>query len=204
MPAKRASLRRASSHGGGNRSALRRGDENRSHRDPLQEWQRRLARCRALGCRIGSHHGAHDLGPIPDTEPEPDHSPGAGPVLEGPRAEVSGAAPRPPELASWTFTDNAGGASLRFPLVIFMLVKKASDLLFQLRGLARLTYGNGAFEKLPLGRRRQIIPLQKRRRPQALQDTPLSFRERQWLGAARFGCWPRSTSFALPSGKGAG
>jgi hypothetical protein len=120
------------------------------------------------------------------------------------RAEVSGAAPRPPELACWTFADNAGGASLRFPLVIFMLVKKASDLVFQLCGPARLTYGNGAFEKLPLGRRRQIIPLQKHRRPQALQDTLLSLRERQGLGAARFGCRPRSTSFALPSGKGAG
>jgi len=62
----------------------------------------------------------------------------------------------------------AGGASLRFPLVIFMLVKKASDLLLQLRRVARLTYGNGVFEELPLGGRRQIIPLQEYRRPKAL------------------------------------
>jgi hypothetical protein len=40
----------------------------------------------------------------------------------------------------------AGSASLRFPLVIFMFVKKARDLLLQLRRLARLTHGNGVFE----------------------------------------------------------
>jgi hypothetical protein len=54
-----------------------------------------------------------------------------------------------------------------------MLVKKASDLLLQLRRLARLTHSNGVFEKLPLDRSRQIIPLQERGRPKAPQDTLL-------------------------------
>jgi hypothetical protein len=71
------------------------------------------------------------------------------------------------------FGGAAAGVSLRFPLVIFMLVKKASDLLLQLRGPARLAHGNGVFEKLPLDRSRQIIPLQEHRRPKAPQDTLL-------------------------------
>jgi hypothetical protein len=55
-----------------------------------------------------------------------------------------------------------------------MFVKKASDLLLQLRRLARLAHGNGVFEKLPLDGSRQIIPLQEHGRPKALQDTLLS------------------------------
>jgi len=54
-----------------------------------------------------------------------------------------------------------------------MLVKKASDLLLQLRRLARLAHGNGVFEKLPLDGSRQIIPLQEYRRPKAPQDALL-------------------------------
>ncbi len=54
-----------------------------------------------------------------------------------------------------------------------MLVKKASDLLLQLRRVARLAHRNGVFEKLPLDGCRQISPLQEYRRPKALQDTPL-------------------------------
>jgi hypothetical protein len=53
----------------------------------------------------------------------------------------------------------AGSASLRFPLVIFMFVKKASNLLLQHRRLARLAHGHGVFEKLSLDARGQIIPL---------------------------------------------
>ena len=52
-------------------------------------------------------------------------------------------------------------------------MKKARDLLLQLRSLANLTYRSGMFEKLPLDGCRQIIPLQEYRRPKALQDTPL-------------------------------
>jgi hypothetical protein len=55
-----------------------------------------------------------------------------------------------------------------------MRVKKACDLLLQLRRLARLTHGNGVFEKLLLDGGRQIIPLQEHGRPKALQDTLLS------------------------------
>jgi hypothetical protein len=55
-----------------------------------------------------------------------------------------------------------------------LCLKKASDLLLQLRRLARLTHGNGVLEKLPLDRSRQIIPLQEHGRPKALQDTLLS------------------------------
>jgi hypothetical protein len=62
----------------------------------------------------------------------------------------------------------AGGTSLRAPLVIFMLVKKTSDLLLQLRRVARLAHGNGVLEKLPLDGSRLIIPLQEYRRPKAL------------------------------------
>jgi hypothetical protein len=40
-----------------------------------------------------------------------------------------------------------------------VLVKKASDLLLQLRRLGRLTHGNGVLEKLSLDARGQIIPL---------------------------------------------
>jgi len=64
--------------------------------------------------------------------------------------------------------------SLRVPPVIFMFVKKASDLLLQLRRLACVTQKDGVFEKLPLDGSRQIIPLQERRRSKALQDTLLS------------------------------
>jgi hypothetical protein len=53
-------------------------------------------------------------------------------------------------------------------------VKKARDLLFQLRRLARLSHGNGVLEKLPLDRSGQIIPLQEHGRAKALQDTLLS------------------------------
>jgi hypothetical protein len=49
-----------------------------------------------------------------------------------------------------------------------MLVKKASDLLLQLRHLARLTHWNGVFEKLPLDGSRELIPLQEYCRPEAL------------------------------------
>jgi hypothetical protein len=38
-------------------------------------------------------------------------------------------------------------------------VKKASDLLLQLRRLARLAHGNGVLEKLSLDGRGQINPL---------------------------------------------
>jgi len=55
-----------------------------------------------------------------------------------------------------------------------MRVKKASDLLLQLRRLARLAHGNGVFEQLPLDGSRKIVPLQEYRRPKALQDTLLS------------------------------
>jgi hypothetical protein len=53
-------------------------------------------------------------------------------------------------------------------------VKKVRDLLLQLRRLARITHGNGVFEKLLLDGSRQIIPLQEHGRPKALQDTLLS------------------------------
>jgi hypothetical protein len=53
-------------------------------------------------------------------------------------------------------------------------VKKARDLLLQLRRLACLTHANGVFEKLLLDGSRQIIPLQEHGRPKALQDTLLS------------------------------
>jgi hypothetical protein len=77
-------------------------------------------------------------------------------------------------------------------------VKKARDLLLQFRRVARLTHGNGVFEKLPLDGCRQIIPLQKDRRPKALQDTPLFLREGHGFVAAWFfRCWPRRTSFAF-------
>jgi hypothetical protein len=95
---------------------------------------------------------------------------GTGPRSQG---DVSGAAPSRPELACWSLADNTGGASLRFPLVIFMFVKKASDSLLQLRRLARLAHGHDVLEKLLLDGCRQIIPLQEYRRPKALQDTPL-------------------------------
>jgi hypothetical protein len=55
-----------------------------------------------------------------------------------------------------------------------MFVKKASNLLLQLRRLACVTQKDGVFEKLPLDGSRQIIPLQERRRSKALQDTLLS------------------------------
>ena len=77
-------------------------------------------------------------------------------------------------LLELSLADNAGGASLRFPLVIFMFVKKASDLLLQLRRLARLAHGHGVLEKLPLDGSRKIVPLQEYRRPEALQDALLS------------------------------
>src|SRR5262249_21432782 len=67
-------FRGPSAHGGGNRLALRRRDENGWHRDPLQEGERGLARGRTLGRRIGPPHGAHPLGPVPGAEAEPDHS----------------------------------------------------------------------------------------------------------------------------------
>jgi len=81
---------------------------------------------------------------------------------------------RPTRARLLELSGYAGGSSLRFPLVIFMFVKKASDLLLQLRRLARLAHGNGVFEKLPLDGSRQIIPLQEHGRPKALQDTLLS------------------------------
>jgi hypothetical protein len=56
-------------------------------------------------------------------------------------------------------------------------VKKARDLLLLLRRVARLTYGNGVFEKLLLDGSRQIIPLQEHG---ALASGLLAFR--------RFGC----------------
>ena len=68
----------------------------------------------------------------------------------------------------------AGGASPRCPRVILVRVKKVRDLLLQLRRLARITHGNGVFEKLLLDGSRQIIPLQEHGRPKALQDTLLS------------------------------
>ena len=105
----------------------------------------------------------------------------------------------------WAISRSADGASPRGPRVILVRVKKARDLLLQFRRVARLTHGNGVFEKLPLDGCRQIIPLQKDRRPKALQDTPLFPREGHGLVAAWFfRCWPRRTSFAFPSGKGAG
>ena len=105
----------------------------------------------------------------------------------------------------WAISRSAGGASPRGPRVILVRVKKARDLLLQFRRVARLTHGNGVFEKLPLDGCRQIIPLQKDRRPKALQDTPLFLREGHGFVAAWFfRCWPRRTSFAFPSGKGAG
>jgi hypothetical protein len=55
-----------------------------------------------------------------------------------------------------------------------MFVKKASDLLLQLRRLARLARGHGVLEKLPLDGSRKIVPLQEYRRPKALQDALLS------------------------------
>jgi hypothetical protein len=91
------------------------------------------------------------------------------------------------------------------PRVFLVLVKKARDLLLQFRRVARLTHGNGVFEKLPLDGCRQVISLQKDRRPKALQDTLLFLREGHGFVAAWFfRCWPRRTSFAFPSGKGAG
>ena len=105
----------------------------------------------------------------------------------------------------WAISRSAGGASPRGPRVILVRVKKARDLLLQFRRVARLTHGNGVFEKLPLDGCRQIIPLQKDRRPKALQDTLLFLREGHGFVAAWFfRCWPRRTSFAFPSGKGAG
>jgi len=53
-------------------------------------------------------------------------------------------------------------------------VKKACDLLLQLRRPARLAHGSGVFEELPLDGSRQIIPLQEHGRPKALQDALLS------------------------------
>jgi hypothetical protein len=73
----------------------------------------------------------------------------------------------------WQQWREAGGASLRFPFVILVLVKKASDLLLQLRRLAGLSHADGVLEKLLLDGRRQIIPLQEYRRPKALHDTAL-------------------------------
>src|SRR4029450_1942316 len=64
-------FRRPSAHGGGNRLALRRHNENGWHRNALQEGQRGLARGRSLGRRIGPRHGAHHLGPVADAEAEP-------------------------------------------------------------------------------------------------------------------------------------
>ena len=78
----------------------------------------------------------------------------------------------------------AGSASPRGPRVILVRVKKARDLLLQFRRVARLTHGNGVFEKLPLDGYRQIIPLQEHRRPKALQDTLLFLREGQGFVAA--------------------
>jgi len=82
--------------------------------------------------------------------------------------------PTPARARLLELSGYAGGDSLRFPLVIFMLVKKASDLLLQLRRVARLAHGNGVLEKLPLDGSRLIIPLQEYRRPKALQDSLLS------------------------------
>ena len=66
----------------------------------------------------------------------------------------------------------AGGASPRCARVVLVRVKKTRDLLLQLRRLAPLSHGSGAVEKLLLEGSRQIIPLQERGRPKALQDTP--------------------------------
>jgi hypothetical protein len=74
----------------------------------------------------------------------------------------------------WQQRREAGGASLRAPFVVLMSVKKASDLLLQLRRLAPLSHGSGVVEKLLLDGSRQIIPLQERGRSKALQDTLLS------------------------------
>ena len=71
-------------------------------------------------------------------------------------------------------SEYASGTSLRCLLVIFVRVKKAGDLLLQLRRLARLAHGSGVFEQLPLDGSRQIIPLQEHRRPKGLQDSLLS------------------------------
>jgi hypothetical protein len=60
------------------------------------------------------------------------------------------------------------------PRVVLVRVKKARDLLLQLRRLARLSHGNGVFEKLLLDGSRQIIALQEHGRPKGLQDTLLS------------------------------
>jgi hypothetical protein len=57
--------------------------------------------------------------------------------------------PRPTIARLLELSRYAGSASLPFPLVILVLVKKARDLLLQLRRLARLAHGNGVFEKLP-------------------------------------------------------
>jgi hypothetical protein len=54
-------------------------------------------------------------------------------------------------------------------------VKKARDLLLQLRRLVRVSHADGVLEKLLLEGSRQIIPLQEHGRPKAPQDTLLSF-----------------------------
>jgi hypothetical protein len=53
-------------------------------------------------------------------------------------------------------------------------VQEARDLLLQVCRLAGLSHADGMLEKLLLDGRRQIIPLQERGRPKALQDTLLS------------------------------
>ena len=74
----------------------------------------------------------------------------------------------------------ASGALLCFPGIVLVIVKEASDLLFQLRCLTRLAHGSGVVEKLPLHASRQIVPLRDHCGPKALQDMLLILCER-WL-----------------------
>ena len=61
----------------------------------------------------------------------------------------------------WQQRREAGGASPRCARVVLVRVKKARDLLLQLRRLARLSHGAGVLEELLLDGHRQIIPLQE-------------------------------------------
>ena len=99
----------------------------------------------------------------------------------------------------------SGGGLPRCSRVVLVRVKKARNPLLQLRRLARLGRGYRVLEEALLDGSRQTIPLQENGRPEALQDTLLSRGEGHGLGAARFlRCRLASTSFALPSVKGAG